>query len=75
VRVLEVKLDKKQIALSMKSERPAFTGGAPTGQRTTDQNRDRRGGSAPPPKAPPPRQNVPFNNPFAAALGNKLPRR
>jgi hypothetical protein len=72
--VLEVKLDKKQIALTMKSERPAYTG-APQ-QRPNDGPRDRRP-SGPPnkPSAPPPRANVPFNNPFAAALGNKLPRR
>jgi uncharacterized protein len=77
VRVLEVKLDKKQIALTMKAERPA---GAHTGApapRTNDGPRDRRGPGGPPnkPSAPPPRANVPFNNPFAAALANKLPRR
>lgn len=75
VRVLEVKLDKKQIALTMKAERPAHTGAPPP--RTNDGPRDRRPGGPPnKPSAPPPRANVPFNNPFAAALANnKLPRR
>jgi uncharacterized protein len=70
VRVLEVKLDKKQIALTMKAERsterPAPSPSSPRGPAP---QRDRG------PSAPPPRPNTPFNNPFAAALANKLPRR
>ncbi len=67
VRVLEVKLDKKQIALTMKAERTAQS---PSPPRAPSAPRDRGG-----PAAPPPRQSTPFNNPFAAALANKLPRR
>ena len=72
VRVLEVKLDKKQIALTMKSgsasesrgERPAAASRpADDGRRPP---RDR--GSSPP---PPPPKPAPFNNPFAAALANR----
>ena len=71
VRVLEVKLDKKQIALTMKSqsergaasERPAAAP-APAGRAA-------KGPSGPPPPSKP----APFNNPFAAALANKNPRR
>jgi uncharacterized protein len=63
VRVLEIKLDKKQIALTMKSqsergaasERPAA---APGGHPSAG-----------------PKPATPFNNPFAAALANKNPRR
>jgi protein Tex len=81
VRVLEVKLDKKQIALTMKSERSAEqparpappAGGRPPGNQGRPPARepataDRR----PPPAAKP---ATPFNNPFAAALANKNPRR
>jgi uncharacterized protein len=70
VRVIEVKLDKKQIALTMKSERSA--GVAPPGPPRAPGPSGRDRGAAPP---PPPRQNVPFNNPFAAALANKTPPR
>jgi uncharacterized protein len=69
VRVLEVKLDKKQIALTMKSERPATA--APPERRDAPPPRD-RGRAAPP--APPPRPSAPFNNPFAAAFGNNNSR-
>jgi uncharacterized protein len=68
VRVLEVKLDRKQIALTMKSERATERPAQTAPPRTPAP----RGGREP---VPPPRQNVPFNNPFAAALGNKAPRR
>jgi protein Tex len=83
VRVLEVKLDKKQIALTMKSERgaerPAATAGnaarapgGPAGPRPPQGQRPRGGDQQPPPPSKP---AVPFNNPFAAALANKTPRR
>jgi uncharacterized protein len=73
VRVLEVKLDKKQIALTMKSqsqsgdargERPA-PGPRPSDDGRRGPPRD-RGGPPPPPAKP-----APFNNPFAAALANR----
>ena len=71
VRVLEVKLDRKQIALSMKTERaPSLS--APCGlgdERPRTNDRAPRPASAAPPKAP-----APFNNPFAAALANKTKR-
>ena len=75
VRVLEVKLDKKQIALTMKSqseraaasERPAA---APGGQPPAGRPAKSPGGPPTPPKPA-----TPFNNPFAAALANKNPRR
>ncbi|HSZ83853.1 MAG TPA: helix-hairpin-helix domain-containing protein, partial [Polyangia bacterium] len=70
VRVLEVKLDKKQIALTMKAERAERPAQAPSPPRGPAAPRDRGG-----PVATPPRPNAPFNNPFAAALANKLPRR
>jgi uncharacterized protein len=70
VRVLEVKLDKKQIALTMKAERAERPAQAPSSPRGAQAPRDRGG-----PSAPPPRPSTPFNNPFAAALANKLPRR
>jgi len=74
VRVLEVNLDKKQIALTMKSERAA--GGArsdarPTGGGGGGGSNDRRGpapqGRAPAPggRTPAPPPSRPFNNPFA----------
>jgi hypothetical protein len=69
VRVLEVKLDKKQIALTMKSERGAERGRAPTkeggaGARAV-------GGAGKPtaadaPRAAPSGPKTPFNNPFGA---------
>ena len=62
-RVLEVKLDKQQIALSLRSDSSSDVS---RGSRPSEQ--DRHGGgphrdSRPP--APPPTQNRPFNNPFA----------
>ena len=77
VRVLEVKLDKKQIALTMKSgegaraERPAGPRPSQPSQLSDDGRRPPRdrGGAPPPPKP------APFNNPFAAALANKTGRR
>ena len=69
VRVLEVNLDKKQIALTMKAERapvaesrpsPPRERAAPSGARAAGQV-----GHAMPPAAPPAPQK-PFNNPFAA---------
>jgi uncharacterized protein len=72
VRVLEVKLDKKQIALTMKAERTERTAAGPSPPRGPPPTPPRdRGG----PSAPPPRPSTPFNNPFAAALANKVPRR
>ena len=75
VRVLEIKLDKKQIALTMKSERsaeshpkPPAGPRPPSGSRPNNDRDDRR---PPPPQKP----AAPFNNPFAAALANKPPRR
>ncbi len=71
VRVLEVKLDKKQIALTMKSERTPST----SAPRPSDNERPRNGdrASRPAPSAPP-KAPAPFNNPFAAALANKTKR-
>jgi uncharacterized protein len=65
VRVLDVKLDKQQIALSMRS---GSSNDVSRGPRPADQ--DRRGGSPNrggprPPMAPPPQPKSPFNNPFA----------
>ncbi len=69
VRVLEVKLDKKQIALTMKSER------APSAPRPSGDERPRANDRAPrPAPSAPPKAPAPFNNPFAAALGNKTKR-
>jgi uncharacterized protein len=64
VRVLDVKLDKQQIALSMRS---GSTGDVARGPRPTEQDR-RNGGQhrgPRPPAAPPPQPSRPFNNPFA----------
>jgi uncharacterized protein len=69
VRVLEVKLDKKQIALTMKSERPTHTGAPAPAPRERERGGGGGGGGKPAP--PPPRANVPFNNPFAAAFNKK----
>jgi uncharacterized protein len=65
VRVLDVKLDKQQIALSMKSGSNADVSRGP---RPAEQ--DRRTGGGPNknsrgPAAPPPQPSRPFNNPFA----------
>ena len=69
VRVLEVKLDKKQIALTMKTERaPSAPAPRPSGdERPPASNRGPR------PHRPGRRRTnrPPFNNPFAAALANK----
>src|SRR5262249_29346111 len=78
VRVLEVKLDKKQIALTMKS------GGAAQGDSRGERSNAAAGGPRPSadrrppphrdpgrPPAPAPKPSVPFNNPFAAALANR----
>ena len=86
VRVLEIKLDKKQIALTMKSqseraaasERPAAApGGQPSAGR--DRGQGGHGGQGgkdrSPPPSPPSKPATPFNNPFAAALAHKNPRR
>lgn len=64
VRVIEVKLDKQQIALSMKSGAEATRG--PSDQGSSPRN-DGRGGRPQPPRAPapPPQPKKPFNNPFA----------
>jgi protein Tex len=76
VRVLEVKLDKKQIALTMKSERPAeapAAGPAPIA-RARPAGGDR--GDRRPAPGPAPKPATPFNNPFAAALADaNKPRR
>jgi hypothetical protein len=66
VRVLEVKLDKQQIALSMRSGSNAdvVRGPRPSG---SDRN-DRPGGPGKGPRgpsAPAPQPSRPFNNPFA----------
>jgi protein Tex len=63
VRVLEVKLDKQQIALSMRSGSNAdvVRGPRPSGQeRSGGPGKGPRG-----PAAPPPQPKKPFNNPFA----------
>ena len=80
VRVLEVKLDKKQIALTMKSERAAGeraggerSGGEPQQRDRPARPADRDRGR--PPAPAPSKPATPFNNPFAAALANKNPRR
>jgi uncharacterized protein len=69
VRVLEVKLDRKQIALTMKSGRASSA----TAPRLSGDALPRTGDRAPRP-APPPKAAAPFNNPFAAALANKTKR-
>jgi uncharacterized protein len=87
VRVLEVKLDRKQIALTMKAERApsAGTSRASEGPRPRPGDGAARpapsGGSRPSPSRPspsrpsgPPPSAAPFNNPFAAALSNKTKR-
>jgi uncharacterized protein len=75
VRVLEVKLERNQIALTMKAERAA---GAPAPQERRDSGGPPRGFGAAPsrdrggppssrgPAPPPPQPKSPFNNPFAA---------
>src|SRR5205085_11804298 len=87
VRVLEVKLDKKQIALTMKSERGAERppSGPPSaaprthemqGNRSPKGHQPPHGGHHGDRRPPPAKPATPFNNPFAAALANnKNPRR
>jgi uncharacterized protein len=79
VRVLEIKLDKKQIALTMKSEKSQ--------SEKSQSEQSQKGAEHPAPGGPrgdrrpppaPPKPPAPFNNPFAAALGgtgNPKPRR
>jgi uncharacterized protein len=71
VRVLEVKLDRKQIALTMKTERAQSTSAPRASNDERPRTNDR--GPRPAPSAPPPKP-APFNNPFAAALANKTKR-
>jgi uncharacterized protein len=71
VRVLEVKLDRKQIALTMKSGRASSA----TAPRLSGDALPRTGDRAPrPAPPPPPKAPAPFNNPFAAALASKTKR-
>ncbi len=77
VRVLEVKLDKKQIALTMKSERGSERP-APSQPMANDRRPgpgDRRPAANDRAPAAAPKAAAPFNNPFAAALANKTPPR
>src|SRR5262249_58482454 len=69
VRVLEVKLDKKQIALTMKAERSEGAKAQAAPPAPTEA-RPRQPAKA----APSPKPQTPFNNPFAA-LGDKLRKR
>jgi uncharacterized protein len=65
VRVLEVKLDKQQIALSMKS---GSSGDVSRGPRPSGGDQDGRGNQPRgprPPVPPPPQPKLPFNNAFA----------
>jgi protein Tex len=73
VRVLEVKLDKQQIALTMKAERPAQTGTGPRPGAAPEQPRGSRGAGGAPSRPAPAKPATPFNNPFAA-LANKTRR-
>jgi len=77
VRVLEVKLDKQQIALTMKSERPAQTGAAPRAERSGGDGGGGpahggrpRGDAREPARSGGPKPATPFNNPFAALANN-----
>jgi protein Tex len=77
VRVLEIKLDRKQIALTMKAERSASESQPRSGNaaQPSGGQRDNRGSGGPRdnrpvPRAPAPKPAAPFNNPFAA-LGQK----
>jgi uncharacterized protein len=65
VRVIEVKLDKQQIALSMKLGAEVVRGQSEKGSGPRDDNRGNRpqGPRAP---APAPQPKKPFNNPFAS---------
>ncbi len=65
VRVIEVKLDKQQIALSMKSGAEGTRG---QGEQASSPKDDRRGSARPQATrtpVPPPQPKKPFNNPFA----------
>ena len=64
VRVIEVKLDKQQIALSMKSGAEVVRGQS---EKDSSPRDDNRGNRPPGPRAPmpPPQPKKPFNNPFA----------
>jgi uncharacterized protein len=83
VRVLEVKLDRQQIALSMRSGSSADVARGSAGQgrqdrnergERSDRNSDRPGGYGQGPRGPAaPGPNRPFNNPFAGL--DKLRRR
>jgi uncharacterized protein len=77
VRVLEVKLDKNQIALTMKAERQAgaATQAAPRPEARGDRATFARAPQGAPPRHPPAptAKPAPFNNPFAAL--DKLRRR
>jgi uncharacterized protein len=63
VRVLDVKLDKQQIALSMKSGSNSDVARGPRPANQTTAAADRTAARAP--SAPPPQPSRPFNNPFA----------
>jgi uncharacterized protein len=69
-RVMEVKLDKQQIALSLRSDSAGDVTRGPRPEqdrRGGGPNRNQRG-----PSAPPPQPSRPFNNPFAGLkLGGK----
>jgi uncharacterized protein len=69
-RVLEVKLDKQQIALSLRTDSAGDVARGPRPEqdrRGGGPNRNQRG-----PSAPPPQPSRPFNNPFAGLkLGGK----
>jgi uncharacterized protein len=73
VRVLEIKLDKKQIALTMKNERSQAEKSERAADRPppADPRRGQAGGSRDDRRPPtqPTKPPAPFNNPFAAALG------
>ncbi len=77
VRVLEIKLDRKQIALTMKAERSASESQPRQNNATQAAGgaRDNRNGGGPrdnrpAPRPPAPKPAAPFNNPFAA-IGQK----
>ena len=72
VRVLEVKLDKKQIALTMKSQSER-TAERPSGPPPRDRPAQAFRPGPRPSRAGPSKPATPFNNPFAAALAKKLP--
>jgi uncharacterized protein len=78
VRVLEVDLPRKRIALSIKraSENvapPPRPASAPSPGQAKPQHGKPQSGKSPPPKAPPAPAKQPFNNPFAKLGGLKRP--